>query len=392
MNSRSESNKISLRRINYNNEKRIGIFFKYDINLIDRIKSIPKRKYSNTLKCWHLPDNDESIEHILDLNLNVPIGNIENFDNVNKLKFGDSTIDTKWLKKLEEYEEYLEQQRYSPSTIKSYILVLKLFLSWFTNRKLTQINIDVLRKFNHDYFIKGSHSRSYQNIWINALKLFLAKHTDIEVDMSNIERPRKSEYLPNILSQEEIKALVNSYDNLKHKAIIMCFYACGLRKSELINLKLIDIDGQRKVIRIRNSKGAKDRDVALPNALLKLLREYFTVFKPEIYLFNGLHKSKYSATSINKVLKKGLIKSKITKRITPHSLRHSYATHLVEQNINLRFIQEALGHKSSKTTEIYTKLSKDQVSKMTSPIDFWEDVNDTPQQPRGVDNIPKKEL
>ena len=150
------------------------------------------------------------------------------------------------------------------------------------------------------------------------------------------------------------------------------YYSCGLRKSELINLKITDLDSARRVIRIRNSKGAKDRDVSMPLGLLKLISKYYHQYKPKEYLFNGQNSLQYSSSSIDKMLKAGVKKAGIKKRITTHSLRHSYATHLVERNINLRFIQEALGHNSSRTTEIYTKLSKENIANMVSPIDFWE--------------------
>jgi len=146
-----------------------------------------------------------------------------------------------------------------------------------------------------------------------------------------------------------------------------------MRKSELINLKLTDMDSKRRIIRIRNSKGAKDRDVPLPQSLLVQLREYYQHYKPKVYLFNGQNKLQYSAKSIDNILIKGLKKSNINKKITIHNLRHSYATHLVERNINLRYIQEALGHNSSKTTEIYTYLSKENVANMVSPVDFWNE-------------------
>ena len=146
------------------------------------------------------------------------------------------------------------------------------------------------------------------------------------------------------------------------------------KRSEVLNLKLNDIDSGRGMIRIKNSKGAKDRDIPLPVPLLGLLRAYFKKFKPKEYLFEGSDGGKYSSSSLRSILIQGVRRTKIRKRITLHSLRHSYATHLVEKQINLRYIQEALGHKSSKTTEIYTKLSKDQMSKMISPIDEWENL------------------
>lgn len=245
---------------------------------------------------------------------------------------------------------------------------------WYKSKPIEQISINDIRAYNHDAFLNKDKSRSAQNIWISALKLFLEKLEISNIEISEVERPRARTYLPNILSIDEVKELISSYKNLKHKALILTVYSCGLRRSEVLNLKLNDIDSGRGMIRIKNSKGAKDRDIPLPVPLLGLLRAYFKKFKPKEYLFEGSDGGKYSSSSLRSILIQGVRRTKIRKRITLHSLRHSYATHLVEKQINLRYIQEALGHKSSKTTEIYTKLSKDQMSKMISPIDEWENL------------------
>ncbi len=146
-----------------------------------------------------------------------------------------------------------------------------------------------------------------------------------------------------------------------------------MRKSELINLKLTDMDNKRRIIRIRNSKGARDRDISMPEALLKQIQEYYRHYKPMVYLFNGQNKLRYSAKSIENILIIGLKNCNINKKITIHNLRHSYATQLVERNINIRYIQEGSGHNSSKTTKIYTYPSKGNVANMVGPIDFWNE-------------------
>lgn len=335
------------------------------------MKALPGRIYSTTLKCWHLPNNEETILALNDIKEYLSYYHKSERKNkhVPLTEFDDTT-----LLALESFKDYLAQRRYAKNTINSYLQVLKVFANWLSRTKQKGITLEAVRLFNKEYFIDGDYSRSYQNIFINALKLYLIKieSTDIPFDM--LERPRSSKYLPNVLSEDEVRVLISSYENIKHRAIIMCYYACGLRKSELIHLKLSDIDSQRMVVRIRNSKGAKDRDVSLPNALLELLRKYFDKYKPKEYLFNGKTNLKYSSRSIDNLIQQGVKRSGIKKKITTHSLRHSYATHLVEKNINLRYIQDALGHKSSKTTEIYTKLSKESIAKMVSPVDFWEDL------------------
>ncbi len=364
---------VNVRKIEKEGQTRIALFFKYQRDIADRVKSIPNRKYSRSLKCWHLPYTSESWRHLKNTNLELIIDEEKSIAIDRKLRYDESAIDEYWMEKLEGFEKYLEIIRYRDATIRSYMAVMKLFLAWVCKHGITVWNLSTLEAFNHEYFIQGKHSKSYQNIWASAIKLFLDKYTEFHINVKEIERPRTSKVLPNVLSTEEIKRLLNSYRNLKHKAIIMTIYACGLRKSELINLKLSDLDGKRNVIRIRNSKGAKDRDISFPKALKKLLKVYYKQYKPREYLFNGQDQLQYSGSSISKLLKAGIKRSGIDKHVTPHSLRHSYATHLVEKNINLRYIQEALGHKSSKTTEIYTYLSKENIGNMTSPVDFWDD-------------------
>ncbi len=330
---------VHVRKIEKEGQTRIALYFKYRPEITNLVKTLPQRKYSNSLKCWHIPYTLESWSHLKSTNLVLKINAKESIADERKDKYHQNAIDQYWMEKLEGFEKYLEVIRYRKATIKSYITVMRLYLAWVCKHRITEWSLSTLVAFNHEYFIEGKHSKSYQNIWTSAIKLFLEKYTEYDIDVKQIERPRNSKTLPNVLSTDEVKKLINSYYNIKHKAIILTIYACGLRKSELINLKLSDIDGKRNVIRIRNSKGAKDRDVAFPAALKKLLKTYYKQYKPSVYLFNGQDQLRYSGSSISKLLKSGVRRSGIQKRITPHSLRHSYATHLVEKNINLRYIQ-----------------------------------------------------
>lgn len=354
---------ISTQLITHRGEQRILVKMPYRQDLIAKVKAIPGRKYSKTYKSWHLPNTKASSDAIAAA-----------FASEDKPKHQSYPviINDFWMSKVQTFKQYLYQQRYAPKTISAYEQAVLQFLIWWNNRDISLLSIAVIREYNYTHFIKEKRSYSAQNIWINALKLFLTKETSINIDLQQIERPKKGTHLPDILSEDEIRRLIDGYQNLKHKTIIMMYYSCGLRKSELINLKITDLDSARRVIRIRNSKGAKDRDVSMPLGLLKLISKYYHQYKPKEYLFNGQNSLQYSSSSIDKMLKAGVKKAGIKKRITTHSLRHSYATHLVERNINLRFIQEALGHNSSRTTEIYTKLSKENIANMVSPIDFWE--------------------
>jgi integrase/recombinase XerD len=189
----------------------------------------------------------------------------------------------------------------------------------------------------------------------------------LEVEL--IHRPRREKPIPNVLSKEDVKRLLDSPYNLKHRAMLSLIYSCGLRRSELLNMTLRDIDSDRMVVIIRQGKGKKDRIVPLSPKLLELLRDYFRSHRPKRFLFEGQTGDQYSAKSLESVLKQALHRTGIDKPVTLHWLRHSYATHLLEAGTDLRSIQELLGHKSSKTTEIYTHVSTRHIQNIRSPFD-----------------------
>jgi site-specific recombinase XerD len=185
----------------------------------------------------------------------------------------------------------------------------------------------------------------------------------------DLPRPRKPLRLPTILAEEEIRDLLQRTSNLKHKTILMTAYSAGLRVSELVKLKIIDIDSKRMLIHIREAKGGKDRMVPLSWVLLQKLREYFTFYKPKEYLFEGDEGGIYGTRTAQKVLHQAKKRAGIRKKGSVHSLRHSYATHLLEGGTDIRFIQELLGHNNIKTTLRYTQVSKRSLAAIQSPLD-----------------------
>jgi integrase/recombinase XerD len=225
-------------------------------------------------------------------------------------------------------------------------------------------------QFNNEYIIGRSLSISYQNQFVNALKLFYLIIQNTNVIIENIARPRREYRLPNVLSKEEVKLILNTHRNLKHRTMLCLLYSCGLRSGELLNLQPIHIDSKRNIILIKQSKGKKDRIVPLSSKILKMLREYYRLYKPKTYLFEGQKiGEKYDSRSLQLVLKQAVKKTGIQKPVTLHWLRHSYATHLLESGTDLRYIQELLGHNSSKTTEIYTHVSTKNIQHIKSPFD-----------------------
>jgi integrase/recombinase XerD len=190
------------------------------------------------------------------------------------------------------------------------------------------------------------------------------------MDLLQVHRPKVPKKNPNVLSKEEIKRLLTSMINIKHKTMLTLTYACGLRCGEVLNLKLNEIDSNRLVIYIKDAKGGKDRMVPISLKLVEELRDYYIKYKPKTYLFEGITKGeKYDERSFQSVLKQGIKHAGINKPVTLHWLRHSYATHLLDSGTDLRFIQELLGHKSSRTTEIYTHVSTRELKNIISPFD-----------------------
>jgi integrase/recombinase XerD len=246
-----------------------------------------------------------------------------------------------------------------------------IFLNYFSGKLPEQITNADLEDFNNDYIIAKQLSSSFQNQVINAVKLYFRtiEHRSLNPDL--IYRPRREKVLPNVLSKEEVKAIVNVLNNMKHRSMLSLIYSCGLRCGELINLKLSDIDSKRGLIIIRKAKGYKDRIVPLSEKITELLRQYYVVHKPLNYVFEGQQAGEpYDVRSLQQVLKQAVAKAGISKPVTLHWLRHSYATHLLENGTDLRYIQEILGHKSSKTTEIYTHVSNKMIQRIISPFDY----------------------
>jgi len=271
---------------------------------------------------------------------------------------------------LQQFRNYLEQRRYSKNTIKTYLECLRVFIAFHSKKLLNEITLQDVYLFNTEHILKKKCSSSYQNQVINSIKLFYRSQYNRKLDVEQIERPRREKKLPNVLSKHEVKKIIQAPVNMKHKLMLCLVYACGLRRSELLNLVPREIHSDRNLLVIKQSKGKKDRIVPISTNLIEQLREYFKIYKPKVYLFEGQTPGeRYSDRSLQLVLKSAVNKAKINKPVTLHWLRHSYATHLLESGTDLRYIQELLGHSSSKTTEIYTHVSIRNIQQIRSPFD-----------------------
>jgi integrase/recombinase XerD len=338
--------------ITHRGSKRIAVYFEKNAELIARIKVVEGSRWSQTLAVWHVPDTEENRIRFRLIPTTHTIPSMEGMEQIEKFK------------------QWLRSKRYSESTLITYSEALKSFLVFYREKPVAEITNEDVIVYNNEFILKNNLSASYQNQIVNALKLFFRTVQNKVIVVDAIHRPKRSKQLPNVLSKEEIKLILNAHSNIKHKTMLSLIYSCGLRRSELINLRPTDIDSKRGIVIIRQSKGKKDRIAPLSPKILEMLRGYYIGYKPKTWLFEGqIENTKYDERSLSNVLKQALTKSNISKPVSLHWLRHSYATHLLESGTDLRYIQELLGHSSSKTTEIYTHVSTKSIQQIKSPFD-----------------------
>jgi len=269
---------------------------------------------------------------------------------------------------LSEYNRLLRLKNYSSGTISTYNYCFEKFLGHFKGKNISELTKDQITEFLYIESQKGL-SYGYQNQIINAIKFYYEKVLGRKRDFYDIPRAKRPHKLPVVFSEEEIIQLLDQVTNLKHRCVLFLIYSGGLRISEAVNIKISDIDSTRNLILIRAGKGKKDRTTLLSQTLLEMLRHYYKLYKPKDYLFEGESGGQYSVKAIQNVFNKALKSSGIKKDATVHTLRHSFATHLLERGTDLRYIQDLLGHESSKTTEIYTHITKKGMNKIISPLD-----------------------
>lgn len=460
-----------LERINHKGEKRIAIKLPYEEKYMTKVRSIEGRKWSASLKLWHVPDtkatidtlkklfpeflntekpnrevvdtkdsDNNSIDHILRpksenavifirhnkkdslLYISCPYKHKEiikkathvRWDSKNRLfvvastqeniynliedikkegipyKFQESDftiikkksihayeklpqLNEESKKELGKLEHWMTQKRYAKSTISDYKSCLSVFFRYFAEKDIYTLGVKDIESFNYNFIIANHYSEKTQNQYISAIKTFYIKMYNINHEIEHIERPISGRKLPRIIAKDDVKKILRGTKNLKHRVVLSLIYSLGLRKSELINLKIRDVNFTRNTVDIINSKGKRDRVLPLPASIVPMLMQYLDYYDPSVYFVEGRKKgSQYSETSVSNIFKKNVERVIKNHNFTPHSFRHSYATHLLDSGVDLRYIQELLGHKSSKTTEIYTHVSMKSLRHIKNPIDDFE--------------------
>ncbi|HMZ89004.1 MAG TPA: tyrosine-type recombinase/integrase [Chitinophagales bacterium] len=369
---------IIIKPLTHRGGEHYALFFSYDKKLVDQAKKAGCR-FSFQNKCWYLPATKENLHKLFTVFKGVAwldtkaikhnSGIAKPVEKKNRVSVAEPLPDAR-LAELEKLKEWMQHKHYSERTIKVYLDCVRLYFSVNRDKDPHAINREDFISFIREHIIARKLSFTYQNQFVNALKLFLQMVYGLHVNTDFLERPRREHKLPNVLSKQEVLSILKHTDNIKHNLMLRLAYGCGLRVGEVLALRVDDIDRMRRCIQIRLAKGFKDRVVPLPISVEPILNMYIERYQPKYYLFEGEKpNSKYTERSLQLVLKKSVTLSGITKPVTMHWLRHSYATHMLESGVDTRFIQVLLGHKNIKTTEIYTHVSTHQINAISSPID-----------------------
>jgi len=357
---------ITLKHLLINNQKCIGLQYNTNKVLQALVDSLPNVSWSKTFGMFFIPNTKTNLELIFKTFKGVAWVNGNYFFAERTINKENADVDFKRYRNRlpkkghkhcpEAYLLKLELKRYAENTVRNYVSCFEAFINHYYDTDPIDLNELEVRNYLQKLIQEGK-SNSYINLAVNSIKFFYEVVHGMPNRFYSIERPRKQKKLPSVISKEEVINLMEHTNNIKHKCIIGLLYSAGLRRGELLNLLITDIDSKRMMVHIKNAKGNKDRYSILSPNILKDLKEYYKEYRPSKFLFEGPRGTKYSVTSILKIIDNAATKAGFSKKIKPHMLRHSFATHLLENGTDIRHIQLLLGHSSTKTTEIYTHVA-----------------------------------
>lgn len=370
----------------------IGIRFPFDNATKEQVKTLDKVRYSMTRSCFYVPYEQDSLHKVYTflrskghwIDYSAFTGSRSKKTKGAKQQLPSIGFLSEAGKSLHrEYISYLRGLRLSDSTLRVYGGFILEFLKFVRTVPLAEISNEEVRLFIEWIVVEKQYSISSHRQLVSAIKHFAKFCPGCSIDSEELKRPHKDRILPIVLSKEEILDLLRCTKNLKHRTVLALLYSAGLRVSEVIQLTLDCFDIDRRQVFIRNSKGRKDRVVVLAESFLPLFQNYYLTYQPKIYFVENPKGGHYSTESIRGFLKRSCKAAHIKKRVTPHTLRHSYATHLLEAGTDLRYIQALLGHSKPETTMIYTHVAQKELGKIMSPLDTaikQLSNSDTPKQ------------
>lgn len=368
-------NPISLERFIHNSRTCIALKFPFDFKTKEYIKKFTGVLWTNTHRTFYIYYDEVRLE---DLKAYIKDGGIRIIKDVDDNEIprqskGESILLKPLTKEkiviYREFLRYLEGKRFSNSTISAYGNFILEFLRYTETKPAENLNETDVRHYIEWAVKTLNYAVSTHRQLVSAFKHFTYFYPACSIDIDAVYMPKKDKKLPIVLSVEEVLTILRVTKNLKHRVIIAMLYGSGLRIGELIHLKLSDFDFSRKQLYIRNAKGRKDRYTTIAESLFPLLKNYHNTYNPKVYFIENPKGGKYSPESIRAFVRKSVKLAGITKTVTPHTLRHSYATHLLEQGTDIRYIQELLGHSRPETTMIYTHVTRKDLQQINSPLD-----------------------
>ncbi|NKB71773.1 MAG: tyrosine-type recombinase/integrase [Candidatus Latescibacteria bacterium] len=350
---------------------RIAVRFDFHPDAVTRIKQIPGRRWHKTEKFWSVPYNSDTLTALERQFGCDPV----RFFTPRPARPAPVTR-RRWTMLSERQKTYIapvedemKLRGYSPKTRKVYRNHLLRFLDYF-DKPPVQLSTNDLRGYILHLIDQNGISRSYQSQVVSAIKFLYKFVLKKDAVLEDLPRPRPSSHLPVVLSRREVLDILGALDNIKHRTVLITAYSAGLRVGEVVRLRVEDIDRDRGLIRVRQGKGRKDRYTTLSEVLLQTLSLYWKAVRPEKWLFPGARPGRHlTERSVQKVIQRAKGKTGTSKPVTMHTLRHSFATHLLEDGTDLRYVQELLGHTRPETTMIYTHVTQKNLKRIRSPLD-----------------------
>lgn len=341
----------------HNNRSVIFILFERNNELNQQVRNLVGARWSNTKKRWYVPDVAEYRKQFGIVTVNTI--SEKTYSKISPVNHSELKL----------FYEQIQLKGYSPNTLRTYTIEFNKFLNYLNDTSARSCTPNHIKNYLLYCINDLKLSENTLHSRINAIKFYYEKVLFQKKIFMEIPRPKKALQLPKSLNVDEVKKIFEVTSNLKHNTILKMCYGMGLRLSEIVNLKISNIDSKTMQVLIARAKGKKDRYVNLPESILIQLRSYYIEYKPKEYLFEGQYGGQYSPKSVQIIFTNALHKSNINKKVGIHSLRHSFATHLLENGTDIRFIQDLLGHNDIKTTYIYTHVTDKSLRKIISPLD-----------------------
>ncbi len=359
--------------------------FPFSHDLIAVVREVPGRRWDPARRHWAIPGRKAPLLYLLSRLSQIPDADVRIDRAVQSLiplwsntssATGPQTPIERADRRSRERSHVLDRMTqeltlrgYSRKTRKSYLGQARRFLAW-ADRPISGLDAEAVRLFLHALLDEQGVTHSYADQAVSALKFLYSRVLRRPLDDLDVPRPKRQRKLPTVLSQGEVRSILGGVTNVKHRAILMLLYSAGLRVGEVVRLQPADLDPERGLLLVRQGKGRKDRYAPLSRAALEAVRDYQRAVPPGRWLFPGQRKGRHMhERTVQKVFRRTCAQVGITKPATVHTLRHSFATHLLERGTDLRYIQEMLGHTSSKTTEIYTRVTRHDLARIRSPLD-----------------------